>query len=123
MIIVDLSATAVADMAVYEKETGLLLGVVGLELAKNHPKQIRLPLRNTSHWGCQFDGEERFVEGSKITHGIDAPIARYVLADVSEMYFNGGRIKRRALFMSYADWRSYVDAESHTAARDGKGGV
>ena len=89
------------QVEIYENVTGILLGLVACippNLLRND--SVRVPLRETAHYGETFEKEEKFPE---------VGICKYVEFKVEDFYFNGGRSKKRCLWIDHAEWRKLLD--------------
>lgn len=85
-----------SQVEVYEEITGILLGLVCFldpHLLRNDV--VRVPLRDTCHWGMTFEKEEKFEP---------IGICKYVELKVETFYFNGGKSKKRCLWVDHAEW-------------------
>ena len=88
------------QVEIYENVTGILLGLIG----SINPLLLRhdvfcVPLRGTRHWGVTFAGEDKF----------DSGICRYVEFKVENFYFNGGRSKKRCLWIDHSEWQKLLN--------------
>lgn len=88
------------QVEIYENVTGILLGLIGsINPTLLRHDVFRVPLRATQHWGVTFAGEDAF----------DSGICQYVAFRVEDFYFNGGRSKKRCLWIDYGEWQKLLN--------------
>lgn len=97
------------QLEVYEKVTGMLLGLLEGKYQIQDPRVVRIPLRGTAHFGCTFDGEHSF----KDVENLKAPVCQYVELDAERFYFNGGKQEKMVLWVSHDDWLKLVKDRSN----------
>ena len=88
------------QVEVYERVSGILLGLVGcIDPSLLRHDVVRVPLYGTRHFGVTFEQEDRF----------DCGICKYVEFKIENFYFNGGRSKKRCLWIDHGEWRKLID--------------
>ena len=89
------------QVEIYENVTGILLGLAAfMEPRHLQNDYVRVPLRETAHWGMTFEKEDKFPA---------VGICKYIEFKVENHYFNGGKSKKRVLWVDHSEWRKLLD--------------
>lgn len=89
------------SLDVYEEITGIFLGLLlDVHAVDKQYDVLRLPLKETLHYGSTFTGEDRFPAVGQS--------GKYIDLRLEWFYFNGGKQKKRVAWTTHEKWKEIV---------------
>lgn len=90
----------VGVLDVYEETTAIYLGCLLHAYPKPDLKILRLPLKETLHYGATFEGEDRFAEFGQS--------GKYIDFRLEWLFFNHGRQKKITAWTTHENWQELI---------------